>query len=65
MAFAERRILAETPNVFICVSSFNDGARRLYERLGYEVVGELKDYIVAGHSEILLRKTIGPLTGFR
>lgn len=65
VAFAETRILAETPNVFICVSSFNDGARRLYERLGYEVIGELKDYIVAGHSEILMRKTVGPLSGYR
>jgi len=25
----------------------------------------LTDYIVAGYSEILLRKTTGPLTGFR
>jgi ribosomal-protein-alanine N-acetyltransferase len=60
--FAERRILAESPNVFMCVSSFNNDARRLYERLGYRVVGELTDYIVQGYSEILLRKTIGPLS---
>jgi hypothetical protein len=46
------------------VSSFNPDARRLYERLGYSVVGELKDLIVPGHSEILLRKTLGPLTEF-
>jgi ribosomal protein S18 acetylase RimI-like enzyme len=59
--FAEQRILREAPNVFICVSSFNDRARSLYERLGYEVVGELKDFIVRGHSEWLLRKSIGPL----
>jgi ribosomal protein S18 acetylase RimI-like enzyme len=64
VAFAEQRILAEFPNVFMCVSSFNRAARRLYERLGYAVVGELKDYIVEGHSEILLRKTVGPLTAF-
>ena len=63
--FAEERILRETPNVFMCVSSFNKEARRLYERLGYEVVGELRDYVVAGHSEILLRKTIAPLAEFR
>ncbi|HKP50573.1 MAG TPA: GNAT family N-acetyltransferase [Gemmatimonadales bacterium] len=63
--FAERRILAESPNVFLCVSSFNPGARRLYERLGYQVIGELADYLVRGHSEILLRKTSGPLNGFR
>jgi [ribosomal protein S18]-alanine N-acetyltransferase len=60
--FAERRILSQFPNVFMCVSSFNQDARRLYERLGYRLVGELTDYIVAGHSEYLLRKTIGPLT---
>ena len=64
MGFAEQRILQVSPNVFMCVSSFNQSARRLYERLGYEVIGELTDYIVQGHSEFLLRKTLGPLTGF-
>ena len=34
MRFAEERILAERPNVFLCVSSFNPRARALYERLG-------------------------------
>lgn len=62
VAFAEERIFKDHPNVFICVSSFNHGARRLYERLGYRLVGELTDYVVAGHSELLLRKTRGPLT---
>ena len=61
--FAERRILRETPNVFICVSSFNPRARQLYERLGYHVIGELTDFVVRGHSEILMRKTTGPLDG--
>ena len=61
IAFAERRILRDEPNVFICASSFNPDARRLYERLGYRVVGELTDFIVRGHSEMLMRKTIGPL----
>ena len=65
LRFAEKRILSETPNVFMCVSSFNKSAQRLYEKLGYEIVGELKDYIVAGHSEILLRKTIAPLSRFK
>jgi ribosomal-protein-alanine N-acetyltransferase len=63
--FAERRILREFPNVFMCVSSFNLYARRLYAKLGYTVVGELTDYIVQGHSEILLRKTVGPLSTAR
>jgi len=62
VAFAEGRIFRDYRNAFICVSDFNHGARRLYERLGYRLVGELTDYVVAGHSELLLRKTRGPLT---
>ena len=62
ITFAERRIFRDQPNVFICASSFNPGARRLYERLGYVAVGELTDFVVRGHSELLLRKTTGPLT---
>jgi ribosomal protein S18 acetylase RimI-like enzyme len=61
LEFAEQRIFRETPNVFICVSDFNRDARGFYAKLGYEEVGELKDYVVRGHNEILLRKTIGPL----
>ena len=63
--FAEDRIFRQTPNVFMCVSSFNKKAQKLYRRLGYEIIGELKEYVVPGHSEILLRKTIAPLTEFR
>jgi ribosomal protein S18 acetylase RimI-like enzyme len=65
MDYVEKRILSETPNVFICVSSFNGRVQKLYERRGYEVVGELKNWIVPGHSEILLRKTVAPLTEFK
>lgn len=65
VAFAEERIFRDSPNVFLCVSSFNPRARDLYLRLGYREVGELADFIVPGHSEILLRKTLGPLQGFR
>lgn len=65
LKFAEETIFSEAPNVFMCVSSFNKQAQRLYERLGYQMIGELKDYIVSGHSEILLRKTIAPLTEFK
>ena len=61
MAFAEERIFREAPNVFLCVSSFNKEAQRFYIRLGYEQIGELKDYVVKGHSELLMRKTTGPL----
>lgn len=61
IGFAEERIFREHPNVFLLTSSFNPRARALYERLGYRVIGEIPDYIVAGHSEILMRKTTGPI----
>ncbi len=63
VAFAEARIFRDHPNVFLCVSSFNPGAQRLYRRLGYREVGELPDYLVRGHGEILMRKSRGPLFG--
>jgi len=65
VAHAEERIFREAPNVFICVSSFNHNAMRLYRGLGYEAVGELKDFVVRGHSEILLRKSIAPWREFK
>jgi ribosomal-protein-alanine N-acetyltransferase len=63
--FAEKRIFRVSPNAFLCVSSFNTRAKELYARLGYETIGEMKDFVVRGHSEWLLRKTISPVTEFR
>jgi ribosomal-protein-alanine N-acetyltransferase len=65
LGFAEDRILRQTPNVFICASSFNTGAQRLYRRLGYEAIGELKDWVLTGYTEILMRKTIASLAEFQ
>jgi ribosomal protein S18 acetylase RimI-like enzyme len=64
MCFAEERILRQSPNVFLCVSSFNHRAQTFYERLGYQRVGELPDFLVPGQAEILLRKSRGPLFSF-
>ena len=64
ISFAEKRILEISPNVFMCVSSFNTAAQKLYYRLGYEKIGVLKDFIVKGYDEILLRKTSGTLSEF-
>ncbi|MBX7124576.1 MAG: GNAT family N-acetyltransferase [Cyclobacteriaceae bacterium] len=62
MKFVEERVFAETPNVFLCVSSFNIRAQKFYAGLGYEPVGTLKNFVIDGHDELILRKTRGPLT---
>jgi ribosomal protein S18 acetylase RimI-like enzyme len=64
VGYAEARIGRVSPNVFLCVSSFNDGARRLYERLGYRYVGTLTDFLITGADELLYRKTTGPWSTF-
>lgn len=65
MKHAEDRIYSESPNVFLCVSSFNKGAIKFYRGLGYRRAGLLKDFLVKGADELLLRKTLGPLRTFK
>lgn len=50
--FAGRR------DLFLLVSSFNTRAQQLYLRHAYTQVGEIPDYVVAGHSELIYRKRI-------
>ncbi len=65
LRWAEDRIFRESPNVFLCVSDFNTGALRLYRRLGYDLIGALPDFLIAGSAELLLRKSRGPWSTFR
>jgi len=58
LQFAEDLFRNESKHIFLCVSSFNARARALYERHGYVAVGELKDYIIEGASEILMYKRL-------
>lgn len=55
---AEEYFSAVARHIFLCVSSFNPRAQRLYERLGYTRVGELPDYAIDGASEILMHKRL-------
>ena len=57
LAFAEQHYPAAN-NIFLCVSDFNTRAIALYERLGYEQAGRLKDFIVPGHDELIMRKRL-------
>lgn len=45
-------------NLWLCVSTFNDGARRLYERHGYRLAGVLDDLVFDGLDEHLMRKRL-------
>jgi ribosomal protein S18 acetylase RimI-like enzyme len=59
--FCEEKILETSPNLFICVSAFNTRALKLYEAFGFERIGELPNFVKSGITEILLRKTVGPM----
>ena len=57
LRFAEEHF-AGRGHLFLLVSSFNPRAQELYRRSGYEFIGELKDYLVAGHSDFIMQKRI-------
>ena len=57
LAFAEQHY-PTARNIFLCVSDFNARAIALYKRIGYERVGLLKDYIIEGHDELIMRKKL-------
>ena len=62
MRHAEERIFRRGPNVFLTVSDFNRRAQAFYRKLGYTEVGAIRNYVVAGITERLYRKTRGPIT---
>ena len=64
LQFCEERILKFSPNIFICVSSFNKGAINLYYEYGFKLIGELENFVKEGFTELLLRKTVGPRVGY-
>jgi ribosomal-protein-alanine N-acetyltransferase len=63
--FCEERIHKTSPNIFICVSAFNEGAIKLYYEFGFTLVGTLRNFVKDGFDELLLRKTIGPRQGYK
>ena len=65
LQFCEDHILTFSPNIFICVSSFNKGAFKLYQNFGFKLIGEMDNFVKQGFSELLLRKTVGPRAGYK
>ncbi len=61
MRYSEERILKKGPNVMLLVADFNLEAQAFYEKLGYARVGAIPDYMVRGITELLYRKTRGPI----
>jgi len=57
LRFAEEHFIGRE-YLFLLVSSFNQRALEFYSRHGFQFIGELKDYIVAGHSELILCKRL-------
>jgi [ribosomal protein S18]-alanine N-acetyltransferase len=53
----ERQVFRQHPNSYLCVSSFNVGAKRFYRNLGYSKVGVITKLVHPKHDEILMRKT--------
>ena len=64
LQFCEEKILKISPNIFICVSSFNKDAIRLYESVGFKLIGQLENFVKDGFTELLLRKTVGPIADY-
>jgi [ribosomal protein S18]-alanine N-acetyltransferase len=56
--YAEESCKNGSRYIFLCVSAFNTKARSFYKKLGYTEVGELKDYLIDGASEILMSKRL-------
>ncbi len=61
MRHAEAQIFRTGPNVFLTVSHFNRRAQTFYRKLGYRNVGAIPNYVMAGVTERLYRKTRGPI----
>lgn len=56
MGFVERKVFGRSHNIFVSIGAANEMARRFFERLGYQKVGEVPDASGSGPSEWIFRK---------
>jgi ribosomal protein S18 acetylase RimI-like enzyme len=57
----EVRAAPMAQDLFLLVTHDNLSAQRFYARRGYAEVGRLDDYVVAGATEVVLRKRLSPI----
>jgi ribosomal protein S18 acetylase RimI-like enzyme len=60
----EAEAYREGPNLFLCCELTNVDAARLYEREGYVEIGPMPSLFVEGITEVLFRRTLGPIRGY-
>jgi ribosomal-protein-alanine N-acetyltransferase len=58
MVYVENYFRKEARHIFLCVSSFNFKAIEFYKQIGYNQVGEFKDFVIDGASELLMYKQL-------
>lgn len=56
MEYAEALLFKNADDIFLLVSDFNTSAQRFYQRLGYQPVGSIPDYLLPGIDELIYRK---------
>ncbi|MEZ4863322.1 MAG: GNAT family N-acetyltransferase [Caldilineaceae bacterium] len=56
MAHAEATLFAQADSIFLLVSDFNAAAQRFYQRLGYQQIGAIPDFVLPGVSELIFYK---------
>ena len=49
---------AQSRDLFLLTSDFNQGAQRFYRRMGYEQIGAIPGYVVADVTELIFRKRL-------
>jgi ribosomal-protein-alanine N-acetyltransferase len=61
VCFAERSTVRFSPNLYLCVSSFNRKAQAFYKNLGYRRIGIIPDLLIRGASEYIYWKRLSQL----
>lgn len=58
MQASEQEMAKSNQDIFLLVSDFNNAAQRFYQRLGYQNIGAIEDYVIPGVTELIYRKRL-------